>query len=210
MGSIGLLHLILYFFKLKKTMKNIKTFFRSRIAGFLALPMLLLGANAHAQLLQPASSAEVQYPTAAMVPLSLNLDARNTKYLSNYAYANPVAPGTINIDGWSTDNNGGFSWGTCNAAGIYKGKGAIDLPDMRDVQVGYLHESPKDYIIVSYYDNKVSLYGYDLYEWDILPNTVNKLYTYHFQDPNFAMPTYVPSTGYTPTVGGLPYSSPQL
>lgn len=140
---------------------------------------------------------------------ALNLDKNNTKYLSNFSTAGtgPLTGNTIELAGWSTDTDGGFSYALARSMPpfTYTGKGAEAIPNARDVQVGYLELMEQRYIIASYYDVAERLYAYDLYQFKFSPpGTVNvfKLYTYHFQDPDFTWPAYIPTTDYIIDCGG--------
>jgi hypothetical protein len=174
--------------------------------GFLSIALLCFNTPSEAQLLLPASSAEVQYPDISMSPTSLNLDPRFTKYLSNFAYpgTGPLTGSTIELTGWSTDNDGGFSYGT-STLGVYTGLGAMTIKNVKEVQVGYMEFGSNSYIVASYYDVVKELYGYDLYSWDLVTNAVTKLYSYHFTDPNDQVPEYTPTTAYHPTHPGSAY-----
>jgi hypothetical protein len=178
------------------------------VATVLVFMMSSLNPNhASAQLLLPASSAETQYPDISMTPTSLNLDPRFTKYLSNFAYpgTGPLTGSTIELTGWSTDNDGGFSYGT-STFGVYTGIGAMTIPNAREVQVGYLEfTGGHSYIMASYYNVTRSQYGYDLYSWDLVTNAVAKIYSYHFTNPNTQVPEYTPTIAYHPSHPGSTY-----
>jgi hypothetical protein len=196
--------------KQQSTNRNSSRILRSPIAGLVTIAIAFILSfisfnTANAQFIT-TTTTEVQYPDATMTPTSLNLDNRNTKYLSNFSYpgTGPLTGSTIELSGWSTDNDGGFSYGS-STSGVYTGIGAMAIANAREVQVGYM-EAPGglSYIVASYYDVNKMLYGYDLYSWDLVTNIVAKLYTYHFTDPNFVVAEYVPTTGYHP---GTPGSS---
>lgn len=197
--------------KQQSTNRNSSRILRSPIAGLVTIAIAFILSfisfnTANAQFIT-TTTTEVQYPDATMTPTSLNLDNRNTKYLSNFSYpgTGPLTGSTIELTGWSTDNDGGFSYGT-STLGVYTGIGAMTIPNAREVQVGYLEfTGGHSYIMASYYNVSRSQYGYDLYSWDLVTNAVAKIYSYHFTNPNTQVPEYTPTVAYHPSHPGSTY-----
>lgn len=162
----------------------------------------------HAQLYRPSTTSEVQYPDAAMTPSSYNLDVSNTKYLSNHSLpgAGAWAGSILEVAGWSTDRDGGFSYGI-STSGAYTGSGAVALPNAMDVQVGIIIGGPDYYIVAAYYDPSISHYCYSLFKWDLNLGTCAFLYKYKFIRPNSPQPDYIDNTLST---AGYAHTSPPL
>lgn len=196
-------------------MKNLKISLRDKAVHFIAnhkcysiliiaVMFLFSFTPSNAQYIS-STSTQSMYPTTGTS--ALNLDKRDTKYLSNFSFPGTgVLTGeTIQLAGWSTDNNGGFSYGRALSTFpyTYTGDGALAIPDARDVQVGFMVLGGNSYIVAAYYDVTIQLYAYDLYTYTFTPPStvsVSKLYTYHFRDPDHVMPGYIPCTSYSPSV----------
>lgn len=144
--------------------------------------VLLTGANAEAQIYQTSSRTDYVYPS---FPTSYNgLDPADTKYLSNASYPSiHYAGDNVFVSGWSSDLDGGFTAGTMDATGNYTGTATVQLLDKIDIQVGFLESSTNTYIVVSYFNNITSNYGFSLYFFN--SGTASHIYDYEFLDPTF-------------------------
>jgi hypothetical protein len=137
----------------------------------------------------PTINYEKQYPVAWGIPApsAYNLNAAQTKFHSNSSYRSVLIAEEVQLSAWSTDNDGGFTYGIANALGQYMPSGVEALANAKDIQIGFLENIPfsKTYIVVSYYDVLDSNYAYKLYDWNYSSSTLSLLYTYTFLDPEY-------------------------
>lgn len=194
--------------KIRNTSRNFRVPITAMAIGFILSITFIKDANAQ---FVPTTLPQTLYPTTGTT--ALNLDKVDTKYLSNFSFAGAgsLSGQIIEISGWSTDNDGGFSYGRALASTpfTYTGDGAVAIPNARDVQVGFMVNGGLDYIVASYYDVSTQQYGYDLYSYLFTaPSTVvvTKLYTYHFQNPDYLLPEHVATSHYVPS---YPFSLPR-